>query len=379
MKWLSSNFVYLSIAGLAFLCFSFVRVKLVRPQWLLCSVGSVLLVLAACGAVSTLRTPPGGEETDVVTPDTDPAPEYPATAIARLKMSWNSEERQAKWPASETLAVISEAAYLSPVDAQKKFLELGFPEFMPVIAGSMVGYVISGDDVTVVAFRGTDFKELSDWIVNFRATDANTPHGAMHTGFYVAYASMKSQVEQILDDRKTTHVWVTGHSLGGAIAVACAYELEESGKHKIEGLMTFGQPMVARQELAQYIDRILVGRFARFVNRDDLVPRIPSSYAFCGSLVWFRDSGVERSKPKQFLVGAATEKDALPNEGTEITPLSDEEFARLQADMKVDSSDPKRLPDEPRTYQGTPQIIEDHDMSGYVEKVRSYLGLNEGR
>ncbi len=378
MKWLSSNFVYLLIAGLAFLCFSFVRVRLVRPQWLLCGIGSVLLLLGICGAMYTLRTPPGGEETEVITPNTDPNPDYPVTAIARLKMEWDSEERQAKWPASETLAVISEAAYLSPVDAQKKYLELGFPEFMPIIAGSMVGYVISGDDVTVVVFRGTD-KELSDWIINFRATDANTPHGAMHTGFYGAYASMKPQVEQILADRKITHVWVTGHSLGGAIAVACAYDLEESGKHKIDGLMTFGQPMVAREGLAQYIDQLLVGRFARFVNRDDIVPKIPSSYAYCGSLVWFRDGGIERSKPKQFFVGAATEKNALPNEGTEVTPLSDEEFARLQADMKVVSGDPKRLPDEPRTYQGTPQMLEDHDMSGYVEKVRSYLGLKEGK
>ncbi|MHB0958299.1 MAG: lipase family protein [Pirellulaceae bacterium] len=326
----------------------------------------------------TALAPPGGEETDIVTPNTDHNQDYPTTAIERLQMVWDSEEREALWPASETLAVISDAAYLAPVDAQKKFLELGFPEFMPIVAGSMIGYVISGGDVTVVAFRGTDFAELSDWIANFRATDADTPHGAIHSGFNDAYASMKPQIAQILAERNTTHLWVTGHSLGGAIAVVCAYDFVKSGKHKIDGIMTFGQPRVAREELAGYIDHILIGRFARFVNGDDLVPKIPSSHAFCGSLVWFKNGCVERSKPKRLLVGAATPKDVLPNEGSEIIPLSDEEFARLQAELKA-QSDPKRLPDEPPMYQGPPRMVEDHSMILYLEKVRSHLGLKDGK
>ncbi len=379
MKWLSSNLLFFLIAGLLLFFGSFVRVWVVRPQWLVCGIGGVLLLLAICGVVYACRRPPGGEETEVVIPNTDPNRDYPTTAIERLQLVWDSEKREADWPVSETLAIISEAAYLPPVDAQKKLRELGFPEFMPIVAGSMIGYVISGVDVTVVAFRGTDFDELSDWIKNFRATDTGTPHGAFHRGFSDAYTSMKPQIEQILADRNTTHLWVTGHSLGGAIAAVCAYDFLDSGNYPIDGLMTFGQPMVARTQLARHIDELLLGRFARFANGNDVVTRIPPGHAPCGSLVWFTDSGVERSKPKRLLVGAATPKDALPNDGTEIEPLSDEEFARLQAELKADSSDPRRLPHGPPMCQGAPRMVEDHSMILYLEKVRSHLGLKEGK
>jgi surfactin synthase thioesterase subunit len=61
-------------------------------------------------------------------------------------------------------------------------------------------------------------------------------HAQVHKGFLTAYDSVRPQVFRLLDaiiasgDEGTAsagdwHVYVTGHSLGGALATLCAYEL----------------------------------------------------------------------------------------------------------------------------------------------------------
>jgi hypothetical protein len=57
-------------------------------------------------------------------------------------------------------------------------------------------------------------------------------------------------------------------------------------------------PSVSMLHRDYMIDDKLLGRYDRFVNRNDMVPRIPPSYRPCGRLVWFTDDGLKRSKRK---------------------------------------------------------------------------------
>jgi hypothetical protein len=300
-------------------------------------------------------------------------------------LNWNSNF-VADWPAAETLAEISQTAYEPPCEAEKSYHALGFSKVMPVVQGSMIGYVVSGEDVTVVVFRGTDFAEVSDWLANLDRSAVETPHGQAHKGFYNAYQSMKSQVTAILKERDTTHLWVTGHSLGGAIALVCAYDLVDIEKRQLDGIITFGQPMVARQQFATYLDSLLLGRYARFVNREDIVPKVPPSHVACGSLVWFTDTGIRRSKIKRLLYGApgAGEAEDKAVRGTgddaEIRPLSDAEFQELQAKLKAENAAKERLPEgTPKTYQAAPRLIDDHYMSHYLDQIHRLLGIDPTR
>lgn len=305
MKWLTSNLLPLSIlASICVIVFlaSFVRVRFVKPNWIMCWIGAALVAVVVVGVVQLIRNPAGHVETVDEEEHDGPLPGIPKTALERLRLDWDSQD-VANWSASETLADISEIAYQPPHEAKRSYQALGFTKVMPVVQGSMIGYVITGEDVTVVAFRGTDFNEVSDWLANLSRSATDTPHGQVHKGFYFAYQSMKHQVNAILTERDTAHLWVTGHSLGGALALMCAYDLEEVEQRRLNGIITFGQPMVARQKFADYIDTLLIGRYARFVNRDDIVPKVPPSHVACGSLVWFTDTGVKRSKISDYSTG----------------------------------------------------------------------------
>ena len=92
---------------------------------------------------------------------------------------------------------------------------------MPVVENSMIGYVMSAGDVTVVAFRGTNAGEISDWLANLDSLSTDTPQGSLHRGFYYAYMSLKPQIVKLLQKSKPKHLWITGHSLGGALALVC--------------------------------------------------------------------------------------------------------------------------------------------------------------
>jgi len=382
MKWLTSNLLLLLALGLLLFFGSFVRgrVWVVKPNWLAFGTGSLLLVALVIGVVQVFRGTPGQVDTVEEKPS-DTFPVVPDSALVRLRLPWDADAA-ADWPAAETLADISEIAYQSPNEAEKSYCELGFPTVMPVVQGSMIAYVITGEDVTVVAFRGTDFNEVSDWLANLGRSATETPHGQVHKGFYDAYQSMKSQVDAILKERNTKHLWVTGHSLGGAIALVCAYDLVEVEQRQLNGAVTFGQPMVARQNFADYIDTLLIGRYARFVNRDDIVPKVPPSHVACGSLVWFTEDGLLRSKAKHILYGASESKvPAGPavselRDDAEVKPLTEEEFEALQAQLKAENAEKERLPEgTPMKYQAVASPVDDHSMGLYLDKIRKLLGI----
>ena len=279
------------------LCFgSFVRFRFVRPSWKSLVFGGVCLLIGAFGVVKVIYSSPGQEETVDEEQHVFPTPIPSDPTLERLRQPWDSEEKS-YWPVAETLATISDLAYLPFIEAKKEFEKLGFSRIVPLFEKSMVAYVVSKDDVTVIAFRGTDGGDVSDWVVNLNTLSSDTDHGKIHSGFYNAYLAMKPQIAQALKGQKCQHLWITGHSLGGALALACAYDFLEE-QQKIDGIITFGQPLVAREKLAHYLDHQLLGQYARFVNNDDLVARIPPGYKPCGSLVWFTDGGGQKIRPK---------------------------------------------------------------------------------
>lgn len=135
--------------------------------------------------------------------------------------------------------------------------------------------------------------------------------------------------------------------------------------------MTFGQPMVASEKLADHLDRVLLGKFAHFVNGSDLVARVPPFLKHCGSLVWFTQDRVKRSRPKRVVFGdgkqpPVVEDDVLP-------PLSEQEFEKAKASVKK-SREPKKLPDGPPIVEGNSPFLKDHSMDLYLEKIRKNSG-----
>jgi triacylglycerol lipase len=204
------------------------------------------------------------------------------------------------------LAAASELAYLNAPPGPDKFkAELGLVARLFSV-GNTQAYVATDDDNIVVAFRGTEaptsLEGLKDWLL----TDANNylivPEGQIgtdfaaagvgarfHRGFMTAladiWAPMREAVESELK-KKDRPLWLTGHSLGGALALLAGWRFLRN-TIDVYRIYTYGGPMAGNEESVKAFDRELEGKVYRFVHGPDLVPRLPTvslvlnSYGHC--------------------------------------------------------------------------------------------------
>ncbi|MBS2013731.1 MAG: lipase family protein [Deltaproteobacteria bacterium] len=116
----------------------------------------------------------------------------------------------------------------------------------------------------VIAFRGTEFLEDARdvWTdANFPTVPFSAPGwGRVHGGFDGAYRTASALLEARLAKLpRGTHVWVTGHSLGGALASIFAAELltkmERGVPIRFDGLVTYGSPRVGDTAFFEHAER----------------------------------------------------------------------------------------------------------------------------
>ncbi|WP_437954610.1 lipase family protein [Sorangium sp. So ce119] len=79
---------------------------------------------------------------------------------------------------------------------------------------------------------------------------------------------------------KLEALYITGHSLGAAMAALAAARLFTDTKYGdirrlLRGVYTFGQPMVGDAAFAARAEELLGDRYFRFVYANDIVPRLP--------------------------------------------------------------------------------------------------------
>ena len=137
--------------------------------------------------------------------------------------------------------------------------------------------------VIVVAFRGTE--EFSQAFIEFVESllTPKTPflNGEVQTywkrGFDLLWPSMETEVKALVSQNPSYQIWVTGHSLGGALASLASTWLSYNkvAPRKNIILYTFGMPRVGNYDYALQHDQ-LVNNSWRVVNDDDLVPHFPS-------------------------------------------------------------------------------------------------------
>ena len=139
--------------------------------------------------------------------------------------------------------------------------------------------VVELPDAVIVAFRGTS--NLRDWITDaqfWRRTlveEANGDDCQVHDGFLDAYesiiADLSVHLREVVGTRK---VFVTGHSLGGALAILAALELKRQ-KFDIAQVYTFGQPRVGNAAFKRLYEWSLGAATFRVVHEEDIVARLP--------------------------------------------------------------------------------------------------------
>ena len=176
---------------------------------------------------------------------------------------------------------------------------------------ALCGFAARGQGEIVLAFRGAD--RLAEWLSQRSTEKRPIPEGAAHSGIAEELAALGASVDEIAGRAREegVPVWLTGHGLGGAVALLAALRLDQEVR-----LVTFGQPRILDTQAAAVTEGRLAGRYWRIVNRDDMVPRIPPGFHHAGELCHFDLTGMLHP-------GGA--------DGPE--PLSGEEFAQLGVQM----------------------------------------------
>jgi hypothetical protein len=138
-------------------------------------------------------------------------------------------------------------------------------------------------DAVVVAYRGS--MDVSNWLDNLtflkRRAYAEFPGVMVHEGFYWAYRSVAPQVLARLHELRKLHphasLMVAGHSLGGAVAAICAFELEYIEKIPVEALYTFGKPRVGNTNFSARLRNASMEVY-RVTHFEDAVPHLPPTW-----------------------------------------------------------------------------------------------------
>jgi hypothetical protein len=184
------------------------------------------------------------------------------------------------------------------------------------------------DDCTVIAFRGT--RDLANWLTDAEFLREHIPTGGVHRGFLAAVDSVLPQIKAALAEGRGQRTEVrdqksevggpsascpltsdlrpltsdlrplpsdlcplpsdlrplilTGHSLGGALAVLAGYFLAEQN-YPVHSIYTYGQPRAGDAAFAADFEVLCGGKTYRVVNQNDLVPRLP------GWLLGYRHAG----------------------------------------------------------------------------------------
>jgi len=150
-------------------------------------------------------------------------------------------------------------------------------------------FVAGNDKILLLAFRGTT--TWKDCRVDLKANFILTKYGRVHSGFNEALDCIWDEIIKTLIEFRDCQqdIWVTGHSLGGALATLAVVRLTDES-FKIGGLYTFGQPRVGDKTFALIFNDRIGKRTFRFVHDEDVVTKLPPSlngYCHVGTEMFF--------------------------------------------------------------------------------------------
>ena len=164
-------------------------------------------------------------------------------------------------------ANIAAITYEDPKTAKTKFKAIGctIVEFFDI--DNAQAYLLKNSDgIHVLSFRGTEVTEPSDILADLKAgKNIEAIGGKIHVGFKGEINKLWPAIEKAVANIDS--LYVTGHSLGAAMATIAAGRMQS----KVLALVTFGSPRVGNK---QYVNSLTVTHY-RVQNNCDDVTKVP--------------------------------------------------------------------------------------------------------
>jgi hypothetical protein len=247
---------------------------------------AVLIAIAAMGTTGTTGTgttqhPPGDGGAPLPTPP-DPPPGWLWSTAIHASAAYCQE---AEWH-DPTLApgTATGAAAAAASGGETQLIET---ESTRAIVATTPG----GAGAVVVAFRGsvTDV----NWIRNFdfvptQPWPSTAPSATVHAGFWATYSELRSTLRsattKALARSNQCQLWITGHSLGGALASIMSVDIHMNPLPAIPGcprpittaLVTFGSPRAGNRRFAELHSSLPVPTW-RIAHTEDVIPMLPTT------------------------------------------------------------------------------------------------------
>jgi hypothetical protein len=201
-------------------------------------------------------------------------------------------------------AVVSAWAYADGETMAAQLGYFGLPrcsvrEFQ-VTNGAMLvvaaAYLVRSEDgkIGVLAFRGTVPDNFINWLTDANTSLKNFHYGNVHCGFYRNVEPLWNAIAGAIDAARQPdqgridggpalqpleNLYITGHSLGAAMAVVAAARIFTPDyapwQPLVRGVYTFGQPCVGDKAFCDHFSQEF--ELYRHVYAKDVVPHLPPS------------------------------------------------------------------------------------------------------
>lgn len=208
------------------------------------------------------------------------------------------------------LADLSMLAYADKPTIQEKLDDSGLTADGFVMEyfsrGTTQCFVAHNDNFVVVSMRGTEidnfFGAFEDWRRNLEfKPERDESGGLVHRGFMEDVAEvwndnpggLKSYLKPLLASGTRT-LWITGHSLGAALATLVAERAARDAGFDVRGVYTYGSPRVGDNQFKQKYEELgLNAKTYRVLHGIDVAQRLfpGAAYTHVGQLKFIDAEG----------------------------------------------------------------------------------------
>jgi hypothetical protein len=204
----------------------------------------------------------------------------------------------------------------------------------PLFVHATAQFILSHDSkIAIISFRGTEIFNPLSWLndaptklVPFSTINNINVHIGFKRNFEAVWYGLEGIETKLMDAQAQNSleaIYLTGHSLGGAMAVLAGLYLKEEEEAqslwgKVRGIYTYGQPMVVKEKDQEMLQTLIGDRIFRHIYYNDIIPHLPplsvgaydhvgDEYKYHPNTGWKlrTDSIINIFKPRATQVGSA--------------------------------------------------------------------------
>lgn len=194
-----------------------------------------------------------------------------------MSVPYGFDKKMALFLAECCIQAYNQFRYRGDFDIPEGYKLVSVIKAAPARTYDFFGFIIESEDSIVIAFRGS--QSNPDWVADAAILQTYFPYTRIkiktHAGFTSIYNTCRDSIINTLNTLDPSKkLFITGHSLGGALAILNALDAAANTSFKNPAMYNFGSPRVGNPKFVYTYNEIIQSSF-RIVNVNDIVPLLP--------------------------------------------------------------------------------------------------------